>query len=120
VVACARIFGATAIALFRFFCEGNALEHGFGSGCVDYAFAFDTDVHGGSWQGSGFWGRFNGRRPTRESLGGNGDGAPPVSRFLYRPHYRRIKGESQGLLLVDHGLHGLSSCIWRSGEAYYR
>jgi len=26
-----------------------------------------------------------GRRPTRESLIGNGGGAPPVSRFLYRP-----------------------------------
>src|SRR6266581_7026830 len=41
-------------------------------------------------------GTFNGRRPTRESLVGNGAGAPPVSRFLYRPHYRRIKSESQG------------------------
>src|SRR5258708_1587759 len=30
-------------------------------------------------------GTFNGRRPTRESLVGNGGGAPPVSRFLYRP-----------------------------------
>src|SRR6267378_2239622 len=40
-------------------------------------------------------GTFNGRRPTRESLIGNGSGAPPVSRFLYRPHYRRIKSESQ-------------------------
>jgi hypothetical protein len=40
-------------------------------------------------------GTFNGRRPTRESLVGNGAGAPPVSRFLYRPHYRRIKSESQ-------------------------
>src|SRR2546430_8905000 len=40
-------------------------------------------------------GTFNGRRPTRESLIGNGGGAPPVSRFLYRPHYRRIKSESQ-------------------------
>src|SRR5260370_39891272 len=30
-------------------------------------------------------GTFNGRRPTRESLDGNGGGAPPVSRFLYRP-----------------------------------
>src|SRR6266853_5471524 len=29
-------------------------------------------------------GTFNGRRPTRESLIGNGGGAPPVSRFLYR------------------------------------
>src|SRR6266571_6314764 len=41
-------------------------------------------------------GTFNGRRPARESLIGNGAGAPPVSRFLYRPHYRRIKSESQG------------------------
>jgi len=40
-------------------------------------------------------GTFNGRRPTRESLIGNGAGAPLVSRFLYRPHYRRIKSESQ-------------------------
>ena len=40
-------------------------------------------------------GTFNGRRPTRESLIGNGGGAPPVSRFLYRQHYRRIKSESQ-------------------------
>src|SRR6266852_2518775 len=40
-------------------------------------------------------GTFNGRRPTRESLIGNGGGAPPVSRFLYRPHYRRTKSESQ-------------------------
>src|SRR5689334_12635022 len=38
-------------------------------------------------------GTFNGRRPTRESLIGNGGGAPPVSRFLYRPHYRRRKSE---------------------------
>src|SRR5258708_22780347 len=30
-------------------------------------------------------GTFNGRRPARESLIGNGAGAPPVSRFLYRP-----------------------------------
>src|SRR5882762_11004569 len=30
-------------------------------------------------------GTFNGRRPTRESLIGNGGSAPPVSRFLYRP-----------------------------------
>ena len=30
-------------------------------------------------------GTFNGRRPARESLFGNGGGAPPVSRFLYRP-----------------------------------
>ena len=30
-------------------------------------------------------GTFNGRRPSRESLIGNGVGAPPVSRFLYRP-----------------------------------
>jgi hypothetical protein len=30
-------------------------------------------------------GTFNGRRPTRESLIGNGAGTPPVSRFLYRP-----------------------------------
>src|SRR5216684_9265552 len=30
-------------------------------------------------------GTFNGRRPSRESLVGNGGGAPPVSRFLYRP-----------------------------------
>src|SRR5260370_35991102 len=29
-------------------------------------------------------GTFNGRRPSRESLIGNGGGAPPVSRFLYR------------------------------------
>src|SRR6059058_2531762 len=42
-------------------------------------------------------GTFNGRRPTRESLVGNGASAPPVSRFLYRPHYRRIKSESQDL-----------------------
>ncbi len=40
-------------------------------------------------------GTFNGRRPSRESLIGNGVGAPPVSRFLYRPHYRRTKSESQ-------------------------
>jgi hypothetical protein len=40
-------------------------------------------------------GTFNGRRPTRESQIGNGGGAPPVSRFLYRPHYRRTKSESQ-------------------------
>src|SRR5260370_27932524 len=30
-------------------------------------------------------GTFNGWRSTRESLVGNGAGAPPVSRFLYRP-----------------------------------
>src|SRR6266704_630793 len=42
-------------------------------------------------------GTFNGRRPARESLVGNGGGAPPVSRFLYRPHCRRIKSESQGV-----------------------
>src|SRR5260370_34758009 len=30
-------------------------------------------------------GTFNGRRPARESLIGNGAGTPPVSRFLYRP-----------------------------------
>src|SRR5204862_4371960 len=42
-------------------------------------------------------GTFNGRRPTRESLVGNGASAPPVSRFLYRPHCRRIKSESQDL-----------------------
>jgi hypothetical protein len=43
-------------------------------------------------------GTFNGRRPSRESLIGNGVGTPPVSRFLYRPHYRRTKSESQGFL----------------------
>src|SRR6266853_6722686 len=43
-------------------------------------------------------GTFNGRRPTRESLVGNGAGTPPVSRFLYRPHCRRIKSESQEYL----------------------
>jgi hypothetical protein len=42
-------------------------------------------------------GTFNGRRPTRESLIGNGADTPPVSRFLYRPHYRRTKSESQEL-----------------------
>src|SRR6266478_7330962 len=56
-------------------------------------------------------GTFNGRRPTRESLIGNGGGAPPVSRFLYRPHYRRIKSESQGISMIIHltkvRLHGL-------------
>src|SRR5207248_6879817 len=46
-------------------------------------------------RGGGFCGRFNGWRPARESLDGNGDGAPPVSRFLYRPHYRRTKSECQ-------------------------
>src|SRR6266852_4327592 len=46
-------------------------------------------------------GTFNGRRPSRESLDGNGAGAPPVSRFLYRPHYRRIKSESQDFLLLS-------------------
>src|SRR5438552_7420 len=40
-------------------------------------------------------GTFNGWRPSRESLDGNGADAPPVSRFLYRPHYRRTKSESQ-------------------------
>src|SRR6266852_4564637 len=45
-------------------------------------------------------GTFNGRRPTRESLIGNGAGAPPVSRFLYRPHYRRTKSESQGVFEI--------------------
>jgi len=40
-------------------------------------------------------GTFNGWRPTRESLIGNGGGAPPVSRFLYRPYYGRTKSESQ-------------------------
>src|SRR5436190_2089658 len=48
-------------------------------------------------------GTFNGRRPSRESLYGNGAGAPPVSRFLYRPHYRRTKSESQHLSLYLHG-----------------
>jgi hypothetical protein len=42
-------------------------------------------------------GTFNGQRPVRESLIGNGAGTPPVSRFLYRPHFRRIKSESQEL-----------------------
>src|ERR1700686_3221806 len=41
-------------------------------------------------------GTFNGRRPSRESLVGNGAGTPPVSRFLYHPQCRRTKSESQG------------------------
>src|SRR6266852_8565175 len=45
-------------------------------------------------------GTFNGWRPSRESLDGNGAGAPPVSRFLYRPHYRRTKSESQGVFEI--------------------
>src|SRR6267143_5009028 len=47
-------------------------------------------------------GTFNGRRPSRESLDGNGADAPPVSRFLYRPHYRRTKSESQYFSLLLH------------------
>src|SRR5437588_12178951 len=40
-------------------------------------------------------GTFNGRRPSRESLVGNEAGAPPFSRFLYRPHFSRITSDSQ-------------------------
>src|SRR5207249_8905380 len=59
-------------------------------------------------------GTFNGRRPTRESLIGNGGSAPPVSRFLYRPHYRRIKSESQDHLAdmgVTHFERNFSSAL---------
>src|SRR6266436_10017349 len=45
-------------------------------------------------------GTFNGRRPTRESLIGNGGGAPPVSRFLYRPAlWANKKRKSREILL---------------------
>jgi hypothetical protein len=51
-------------------------------------------------------GIFNGRQPARESLGRQWSRLPlypascfagrgAVSRFLYRPHYRRTKSESQ-------------------------
>src|SRR6266853_2730879 len=109
-----------------FFCSCLNYIDGFNGRSSEYV--FDTDVHGGSWQGSGTpilspskeadavsfrsrgivlqvdpsprlrLGTFNGRRPSRESLIGNGAGAPPVSRFLYRPHCRRIKSESQEYL----------------------
>ncbi len=70
-------------------------------------------------------GIFNGRQPARESLGRQWSRLPlypascfpgrgAVSRFLYRPHYRRTKSESQGVSKLGSGPRNTGGAEWIS------